>query len=151
MAEIWLLPICLRHLALLLLNQTCTRASVNFVLCANSSLVYISGQCVLSNARSSSSNCSAVKVVRLRLCFLLTDSPGSESQSDSSENEKANMINFSYFSHTSFGHKKNHTNKRGNNILLFKKKKLNTYEEKLHSDAILNSTLLFYFCRYIFI
>lgn len=59
------------------------------------------------------------------------------------------MINFSYFSYIFIGYKKNYINKRGNNILLFLKKKLNIYEEKLYSDVILNSILLFYFCCYI--
>lgn len=62
-------------------SLTCTRASVSLVLCASSSLVYTSGYCVLSKARSSSSSCSAVKVVLERLCFLLMGMPGSLSVS----------------------------------------------------------------------
>ena len=62
-------------------SLTCTRASVNLVLCASSSLVYTSGYCVLSNALSNSSSCSAVKVVLARRCFLLMGMPGSLSVS----------------------------------------------------------------------
>lgn len=109
----WLF-ICFLSLALLLLNHTWTRASVNFVLkckkytvnlekiintkiissgknnnqttyfCASSSLVYTSGYWVLWKALSSSSNCSPVKVVLLLLCFRLRGIPGSVSVSDSS-------------------------------------------------------------------
>ena len=59
------------------------RASLSFVRWANSSLVYISGYWVLSNAFSSSSNWYAVKVVRDLLCFLLSWIPGSASISES--------------------------------------------------------------------
>ncbi|KAH9493930.1 hypothetical protein DERF_014655 [Dermatophagoides farinae] len=63
---------------------TCTRASVNFVRCANSSLVYTSGYWVRSKLRSNSSNCSAVNVVRERRCLRFNGMPGSDSHSDSS-------------------------------------------------------------------
>ena len=59
------------------------RASLSFVRWANSSLVYISGYWVRSNAFSSSSNWYAVKVVRDLLCFLLSWIPGSASISES--------------------------------------------------------------------
>lgn len=63
------------------MELTWTLASVSLVLCASSSLVYTSGYCVLSKARSSSSSCSAVKVVLARRCFLLMGMPGSLSVS----------------------------------------------------------------------
>lgn len=66
--------VCVSHL-------TCTLASVSLVLCASSSLVYTSGYWVRSKALSSSSSCSAVKVVLERRCFRLMGIPGSVSVS----------------------------------------------------------------------
>lgn len=51
---------------------------------ANSSLVYTSGYWDLWNARSKSSSCSPVNVVRLRRCFRFKWKPGSDSVSESS-------------------------------------------------------------------
>lgn len=48
---------------------------------------YISGYCVRSKARSSSSNCIAVNVVLERLCFRFNGIPGSLSQSDKSPSD----------------------------------------------------------------
>lgn len=82
--DCWLLGCCFLNLALLLLNQTCTRASDNLVFWAKSSRTNTSGYWLMLNALSNSSNCSAVKVVLDRLCLRLSVIPGSESQSESS-------------------------------------------------------------------
>lgn len=78
---------CFLKRARRLLNQTWILASVSFVRCASSSLVYISGYWVLSKARSNSSSCIAVKVVLDRLCFRFNGIPGSLSQSDKSPSD----------------------------------------------------------------
>lgn len=66
---------------------TWTLASVSLVFCANSSLVYTSGYWVLVKALSKVSSWSPENVVLDRRCFLFNVIPGSDSVSESSQDD----------------------------------------------------------------